>query len=63
MWCIDGWTIVATPCVNDSHMLVSQLHLAMLKAHNAFVDEARLTGIVNDRVFDEAEAGGPFPWS
>jgi len=39
---------------NDSHMLVSQLHLAMLKAHNAFVDEARLTGIVNGRVFDEA---------
>jgi len=26
---------------NDSHMLMSQLHLAMLKAHNAFVDEVR----------------------
>jgi hypothetical protein len=39
---------------NDSHMLMSQLHLGMLKAHNAFVDEARRTGIGNDRVFDEA---------
>jgi hypothetical protein len=35
-------------------MLISQLHLAMLKAHNAFVDEARLAGVANDRVFDEA---------
>ncbi len=40
--------------VKHSHMLMSQLHLAMLKAHNAFVDEARLTGVSNDRVFDEA---------
>jgi hypothetical protein len=39
---------------NDSHMLMSQLHLAMLKAHNSFVDEARLAGIANDRVFEEA---------
>jgi len=39
---------------NDSHMLMSQLHLAMLKAHNTFVDEARLIGVTNDRVFDEA---------
>jgi hypothetical protein len=35
-------------------MPMSQLHLAMLKAHNAFVDEARRTGVANDRVFDEA---------
>jgi hypothetical protein len=39
---------------NDSHMLMSQLHLAMLKAHNAFVDEARRAGAANDHVFDEA---------
>lgn len=39
---------------NDSHMLMSQLHLAMLEAHNAFVDEARRTGVANDRVFEEA---------
>jgi hypothetical protein len=35
-------------------MLMSQLHLAMLEAHNAFVDEARLAGVANDHVFDEA---------
>jgi hypothetical protein len=39
---------------NDSHMLMSQLHLAMLKAHNTFVDEARLAGVPNDCLFDEA---------
>src|SRR5580658_11386048 len=39
----DGIAIIGDPR-NDSHMLISQLHLAMLKAHNAFVDEARLVG-------------------
>jgi hypothetical protein len=33
---------------------MSQLHLGMLKAHNALVDEARLTGKAENRVFDEA---------
>jgi len=33
---------------------MSQLHLAMLKAHNAFVDEGRRRGVPNDRAFDEA---------
>jgi hypothetical protein len=49
----EGIAIIGDPR-NDSHMLISQLHLAMLKAHNTFVDEARLTGTANDRVFDEA---------
>jgi hypothetical protein len=49
----EGIAIIGDPR-NDSHMLISPLHLAMLKAHNTFVDEARLTGIANDRVFDEA---------
>jgi hypothetical protein len=49
----DGIAVIGDPR-NDSHMLISQLHLAMLKAHNAFVDQARLTGVSNDRVFDEA---------
>ena len=49
----EGIAIISDPR-NDSHMLMSQLHLAMLKAHNAFVDEARLTGVSNERVFDEA---------
>src|SRR5271154_3958078 len=47
----EGIAIIGDPR-NDSHTLMSQLHLAMLKAHNAFVDEARLTGATN--VFDEA---------
>ena len=49
----EGIALIGDPR-NDSHMLVSQLHLAMLKAHNTFVDEARLTGAANNRVFDEA---------
>jgi len=49
----EGIAVIGDPR-NDSHTLVSQLHLAMLKAHNAFVDEVRLTGLANDRVFDEA---------
>lgn len=39
---------------NDSHMLVAQLHLAMLRAHNRFVDELRQEGVANDQVFEEA---------
>lgn len=49
----EGIAVIGDPR-NDSHMLISQLHLAMLKAHNALVDEARLAGVANDRVFDEA---------
>ena len=49
----EGIAVIGDPR-NDSHMLMSQLHLAMLKAHNAFVDEARRTGVANDRVFDDA---------
>ena len=49
----EGIAVIADPR-NDSHTLVSQLHLAMLKAHNKFVDEVRLAGAANDRVFDEA---------
>jgi len=39
---------------NDSHMLVSQMHLALLKAHNAFVDEARRRGEADSAVFESA---------
>jgi Animal haem peroxidase len=49
----DGIAVIGDPR-NDSHMLMSQLHLAMLKAHNAFVDEARLSGVPENCVFDEA---------
>ena len=49
----EGIAIIGDPR-NDSHMLMSQLHLAMLKAHNAFVDECRSSGVPNHRAFDEA---------
>jgi hypothetical protein len=49
----EGIAVIGDPR-NDSHMLISQLHLAMLKAHNTFVDEARRGGTANGRVFDEA---------
>lgn len=49
----EGIALIADPR-NDSHLLISQLHLAMLKAHNAFVNEARLAGVADDFVFDEA---------
>ncbi|WP_263417740.1 peroxidase family protein [Terriglobus albidus] len=49
----EGIAIIGDPR-NDSHLLMSQLHLAMLKAHNMFVEEARRAGVANDRVFDEA---------
>ncbi|WP_172838310.1 peroxidase family protein [Terriglobus roseus] len=49
----DETAIIGDPR-NDSHQLISQFHLAMLKAHNAFVDEAREQGIEEAFVFDEA---------
>ena len=49
----EGIAVIGDPR-NDSYMLMSQLHLAMLKAHNKFVDEARFGGVVSDHVFDEA---------
>jgi hypothetical protein len=49
----EGIAVIGDPR-NDSHMLVSQMHLAFLKAHNAFVEEARRDGAASNRVFDEA---------
>jgi hypothetical protein len=49
----EGIGLIGDPR-NDSHMLISQLHLAMLKAHNAIVDDVRESGVANNRVFDEA---------
>ncbi len=50
---VEGIAVIGDPR-NDSHMLMSQLHLAMLKAHNAFVDHARRNGTADNHVFDEA---------
>ena len=49
----EGIALIGDPR-NDSYMLMSQLHLAMLRAHNSLVDEARLAGAANDHAFDEA---------
>jgi heme peroxidase len=49
----EGIAIVGDPR-NDSHMLMSQMHLAMLKVHNAFVDDARRRGVPEERVFETA---------
>jgi len=49
----EGIAVISDPR-NDSHLLVSQFHLAMLKAHNALVDEARRAGTASDQLFDEA---------
>src|SRR5450631_1281196 len=50
---VEGTAVIGDPR-NDSHMLISQLHLAVLKAHNAFVDDARRAGVHDGCVFDEA---------
>src|SRR5262249_31334070 len=49
----EGIAIMGDPR-NDSHMLVSQMHLAFLKAHNSFVDGARRSGVVESAVFESA---------
>ena len=49
----EGTAIIGDPR-NDSHTLISQLHLAILKAHNGFVDEARQAAVPDGCVFDEA---------
>ena len=49
----EGIAVIGDPR-NNSHTLVAQLHLAMLKLHNGFVDEARRGQVANDRVFEEA---------
>ena len=49
----EGTAIIGDPR-NDSHMLMAQMHLAMLKAHNDFVDDARARGIAEHEVFATA---------
>lgn len=49
----EGVALIGDPR-NDSHILMSQLHLSLLKAHNTFVDEVRLAGMTSGRVFEEA---------
>jgi hypothetical protein len=49
----EGIAIIGDPR-NDSHTLMAQMHLAMLKAHNVFVDDARRSGVPEAEVFRTA---------
>jgi len=49
----EGIALVGDPR-NDSHMLIAQMHLALLKAHNAFVDDARARGVADHDAFAAA---------
>jgi hypothetical protein len=40
---------------NDVHLMISQLHLAFLKFHNAIVDYLRAEGVPGAQVFGEAQ--------
>ena len=49
----EGTAIIGDPR-NDSHVVVSQMHLAFVHAHNAFVDRVRASGVSEALVFDTA---------
>ncbi|HEY3114143.1 MAG TPA: peroxidase family protein, partial [Gemmatimonadaceae bacterium] len=49
----EGIAIIGDPR-NDSHTLMAQMHLAMLKAHNEFVDSERGRGGSEPGVFERA---------
>jgi len=49
----EGIAIIGDPR-NDSHVFMSQMHLAFIHAHNAFVDRARAAGTPDAKVFETA---------
>lgn len=49
----EGTAIISDPR-NDSHLFVSQMHLAFARAHNAFVDDARAGGVPENQLFETA---------
>ena len=49
----EGTAIIGDPR-NDSHVLMSQMHLAFVHAHNALVDRARADGIPEPEIFETA---------
>jgi Animal haem peroxidase len=49
----EGTAIIGDPR-NDSHVVMSQMHLAFVHAHNGFVDRARASGQPEARVFEAA---------
>jgi hypothetical protein len=50
---VEGTAIIGDPR-DDSHLLISQMHLAFVRAHNAFVDRARSAGIAEPDLFSNA---------
>jgi hypothetical protein len=50
---VEGTAIIGDPR-NDSHVVMSQMHLAFVHAHNAFVDRLRAAGEPEAGVFDAA---------
>ena len=49
----QGVALIGDPR-NDTHLFVSQLHVVMLKLHNAVVDRLRAGGVAEDGLFEEA---------
>ena len=49
----EGTAVIGDPR-NDSHVVMSQMHLAFLRAHNAFVDRVRASGPPDLAVFETA---------
>jgi hypothetical protein len=49
----EGTAIIGDPR-NDSHVFMSQIHLAFVRAHNAFVDLVRSEGTLESEVFETA---------
>ena len=49
----EGTAVVADPR-NDSHVVMTQMQLAFVRAHNAFVDRARASGTPDANVFETA---------
>src|SRR2546427_3953253 len=50
---VEGTAIIGDPR-NDSHVLMSQMHLAFAQAHNRFVDRVRADGVPDANVFEIA---------
>ena len=49
----EGTAVIGDPR-NDTHALMTQMHLAFVHAHNALVDRARARGTPEDLVFETA---------
>lgn len=49
----EGTAIIGDPR-NDSHVIMSQMHLAFVRAHNRFVDRVRSEGAPESEVFERA---------